>query len=245
MQGALAERRDCFLTSAEWGAVLDEQNGRSEIQMLHYRLIRLITFWPALTREYSMGTQPGGEAHRDAAWDRCLFLLDALSRISIEVAEILNRPAVMGLKPPSDPRDPIPLAFDVRDRTAAFLACHHAMYSMAVHRTALTLIDDAGGREGDRDALRVELMRQCRRAWMLIDYGLSYRPLGLPVLSPALTFTYDLAETPEARQFIIEAITELEEFRYSEQYWDAERVRQSMHTFLGEGVYPEAATEIR
>ncbi|KAI1385700.1 uncharacterized protein F4822DRAFT_351614 [Hypoxylon trugodes] len=232
IQHAINEHEDCFLASPKWAVVLDERNGRSDVQMIYYRLVRLMTLWPTLVRENSALRKGDLTIDREVALEKCLHVLEELSHIGCEVDDLLDSEKFIKVKPTTNKLDFVPMMFDVKDRLAAMLVAHYAMYSVIVHRLVLSHLRVLRRRH-DTGLMEQELLRQCRRIWMLTEYSLAYKPMGLPIMSAILLLTYDLAEGPAAQDRIIGIVHELDDFRSMERFIDADKIRRGIAPLIG------------
>ncbi|KAI1457956.1 hypothetical protein F4805DRAFT_467031 [Annulohypoxylon moriforme] len=230
-------QKDCFLASPKWGLVLDEKNGRSDTQMIYYRLVREMTIWPTLVRENAQLQQGDLTINTNRVVEKGLCVLEQLRRIDDDLTKLLSSQKLMGIKPSEDTSSLVPAMFEVKDKLAAMLVCHYGMYSIVVHRIVLSQLYRGMGGDGTQTQrhLESEMMRQCKRIWMLIDYSRCHKPFGLPIMTPALMMTYGLAQGPVAQGRIIDIMNELDTFRFRNKYWDVDQISHNINSLLGPG----------
>ena len=95
---------------------------------------------------------------------------------------------------------------ELRDSTVAVVLCYHAMYSIIVHRILWSIINDDSFYKSE---LEFEILCLSRKIWELVEHGRRYQPLGLPILSVALSMTLESVSW-EAQNEITTLVNELE-----------------------------------
>lgn len=80
---------------------------------------------------------------------------------------------------------------------------------------------------------RDRILFQCQRIWMLLDYSCSSKPLGLPMMTAALLFTYGSAKDAAAQRDIIAALNELDCGRLGNTPWSVEGIARATAALLG------------
>ncbi|KAI0830995.1 hypothetical protein F5Y06DRAFT_301744 [Hypoxylon sp. FL0890] len=173
-----------------------------------------MTLWPTVAREKSLLLQGDGTVDTNTALERGILVLTELSRIGNDVDELLTNGKSISVKPSTSQGGLVPVIFNVKDKLVTLLACHYAMYSIVTHRIVLSQLQATGDKWQDQKVLKAELMRQCRHIWIPLDYSRPLKPLGLPIMPPALMFTLDLAEGPVAQEEVVEAMNELDSILY-------------------------------
>ncbi|KAL6884422.1 hypothetical protein GGI43DRAFT_419535 [Trichoderma evansii] len=234
IQLALSQREDCFLASDAWAAVLDRPNGRTNVQMVYYRLVRLMTIWPTLAKENFQIRAGDSAVNPLMALKRARYVLRKLSRIDHDMGEIIFRQGKITTKPPQATDGLVKMMFEVEDTLAAMLLCHFATFSIIIHRIALSIMQRMICENEELEGFEDRILYQCRRIWMLLDYSRSNKPLGLPIMTPALLFTYEPTKDPAARREIVAALNDLDSGRPGPNQWCTERIGRATAMLLGE-----------
>ncbi|KAH8124961.1 hypothetical protein ACSS6W_005203 [Trichoderma asperelloides] len=234
IQFALSQRKDCFLASDAWAAVLDRPNGRTNVQMVYYRLVRLMTIWPTLARENFQIRAGDSAVNPLIPLRRARDVLNKLSRIDHDMGGIIFRQSKITTKPSATTDGLVQMMFEVEDPLAAMLLCHLATFSIIVHRIALSIMQNTTCENEELGGFEGRILYQSRRIWMLLDYSRSNKPLGLPIMTAALLFTYEPAKDPATRRAIVAALNDLDCGRLGSMPWCAERIGRATAALLGE-----------
>lgn len=234
IQFALSQRKDCSLASDAWAAVLDRPNGRTNVQMVYYRLVRLMTVWPTLARENFQIRAGDSAVNPLIPLRRARDVLNKLSRIDHDMGGIIFRQSKITTKPSATTDGLVQMTFEVEDPLAAMLLCHLATFSIIVHRIALSIMQNAACENEELGGFEDRILYQSRRIWMLLDYSRSNKPLGLPIMTVALLFTYEPAKDLAARRAIVAALNDLDCGRLGNMPWCAERIGRATAALLGE-----------
>ncbi|KAH8691474.1 hypothetical protein BGW36DRAFT_388390 [Talaromyces proteolyticus] len=184
--------------------------------MIYFRLLRLMTRWPTLVREYSMLREGGGDVvfNHLSVSKKAYAVLDELKYINDDWEHVIDDQDLLRSAPSYRPNDPLPLMFEVKDTMAALAICHYAMFSIIVCRILLSL-QIMSCETGETVQLQAGIVNQCHRIWMLIDHSLCHKPLGLPVMQGALILTFETAVDDDLnmKRYILDALNELDAYR--------------------------------
>lgn len=233
-QSTIMEGKDCFLASDQWATVLDVRNGRTELQMIYYRLMRQMTYLPKLARENFELRRGNPAVSTNEVLERARNVLVELSNIGYAMDKLLHSKNLITITQSNGHDDPVSTMFEVKDNLVAMLMCHHAMYSIIILRTILSLLRREIHEQKESSQIEEEILCQCRRAWMLIDYSRSNKPLGLPIMQSTLLFTYDCVTHQATQRRILATMNELDGVRIGNRSWQGERVSYIAKIFLGE-----------
>lgn len=242
---------------------LDDVSYSSNLKMVYFRLIRLMACWPTLVREYSQLREGGSSNSNNSGSDgddvidhlillykRACTVLEGLKYINHDLGKVIQDQKLITTVPSSRPNDPLPLMFQVKDTMAALAICHYAMITIVVcrilvwvleevpyiHLLATSTIPYCETEEKNIAELQTEITSQCHRIWMLIEHSRRQKPLGLPVMQAALSFTFESAiDEPDLKQNILDAMNELGAFQvFDNGPWREEQLVNIARSMRGE-----------
>ena len=232
IQDAVTQRKETFLATDTWSAALDNWTGKSPVQAVYYRLMRLMALWPTLVRNHSQIQLGDSTLDPKMALAQTRHVLKSLAVIERDMNNAVWRQGRLS-STPSHSTSLVSMSLKVRDPLAAMLFCHFATYSVIVHRIALSIMKTMTSNGVVEEQFNSMIGSQCRRIWMLLEYAQFAKPLGLPIMPAALLVTFETANNANARAEIISALNELQRGRVGSIPWTAGRAGQATALLLG------------
>lgn len=185
---AILHRKDCFLAGPEWSEAFTAFEGRDQLQIIYYRLLRQMVLWPTLIREKLdlRDTDWSKKRCSRSTFKRLCQIKSRLHETGQELDVLIDEQRLISYIPSTCLTNLVGEMYCLLDPSLAVPLCYHAMYSIIVLRIMIFIVDN---KTFDHSALELEILGLSKRIWMLVDHGRRYQPLGVPILSFSLSLT--------------------------------------------------------
>jgi hypothetical protein len=189
-----------------------------------------MTLWPTLARARSMLIS-GDIMDTVGLSQKAYQALEGLEYIDRDLSGLIHSKELLKEISSSQPSDPLPTMFEVRETMAAMAVCHHAIFSIIVRRILISLITTT---PEETVQLESDIFRYSHRVWMLIEHSRLHKPLGLPAMQAALIFTFESAQDPKTKERILESLDDLDSLRMREgRMWKESEVLYAARSLMG------------
>lgn len=233
MENAILHRKDCFLAEPQWLEAFGAFKSQSQLQLIYYELLRQMVSWSALIREKLdlRDTEVSKERSSIYIFKRLCQTKSRLYEIGQELDAFIDGNRVISHIPSTCLTNLVEEMYCLLNPSLAVPLCYHAMYSIIVLRIMISV---ASNNAFNHSELEFEILSLSKRIWMLVDHGRRYKPLGVPVLSFALSLTMESVEW-EAQKEITAIVNGLETPQGGKgECWTTEKLIQQVKFFRGD-----------
>lgn len=181
---------------------MQDRNERSDLQMLHYRIMKLNLSWPGLRRR--LVSPHFTELDRDTLLYEITNISKEVDEIGRAVQKVIDDKNLVRTRASTFCENHVSDSYHFLDPLVCHVITYHAQAAVVFKSMLRHLTTDTNIQEH----LKHEILNHSQQIWMMYDYAKLNKPFAASWVSLALTLTIDLAD-PDMQQWITDAANDI------------------------------------